>query len=314
MIERIKITSREQWLAGREKDITASAAGALLGVHPYMTAFSLYLLKAKLITEDPEETPPMRRGRLLESVAVQMLREDQPTWTIHDHPVGYYYRDPVARIGATPDVLATDEHGKMGIVQIKSVEPSIFRRDWKNEDGSIEPPLWIVCQAIIEAHLTGADWAAVAPMVIGFGVELPVIPIPIHAGILDRIKAEVATFWQRIDEGRNYEPDFGRDGSLIAKLYPQDNGVEIDLSGDNRMVELVDALEKARKAKKLVKDDEDLAKNEIASKMGEAAIARLADGRRVTNKTQERNVGCKHMPGLFCSQSEFRVMRLVKGL
>src|SRR6266702_1736326 len=120
-IEKIKIESREHWLSQlRPADVTASVAGALLGVHPYMTAFGLYLLKAKQITEDPEETGPMRRGRLLESVAVQILREDRPDWTIHDHPIGYYYRDPASRIGATPDMLVTDEHCKLGVVQLNS--------------------------------------------------------------------------------------------------------------------------------------------------------------------------------------------------
>jgi hypothetical protein len=306
MIERIKITSRDQWLENRSKDVTASIAGALLGVHPYSTAYGLYLLKKGLIHEDPEETGPMRRGRLLEPVAVQMLREDRPDWTIHDHPVGYYYRDSAARIGATPDVLATDADGKMGIIQVKSVEPSIFRRDWKIEDGSIEPPLWIVVQGIIEAHLTGADWAAVAPMVIGFGVEMPIIPIPIHAGILDRIKAEVATFWQRIDEGHNYEPDYARDGSLIAKLYPNDNGIEIDLSFDNEAPMYVDQLEAARAAKKIAEAEEKIAKTGLADKIGAASIALLSDGRRISHKQQTR-------AGYFVSETSFRTLRILKG-
>jgi hypothetical protein len=305
-VDRIAIESREQWLSCRSQDVTASIAGALLGVHPYSTAYGLYLLKKGLITEDPEETGPMRRGRLLEPVAVQMLREDRPDWTIHDHPVGYYYRDSVARIGATPDVLATDADGKIGIVQVKSVEPSVFRRDWKNEDGSVEPPLWIVVQGIIEAHLAGAEWAAVAPMVIGFGVEMPIIPIPIHAGILDRIKAEVSTFWQRIDEGRNYDPDYARDGSLIAKLYPQDNGVEIDLSADNEAPMFVDQLETARAMKKIAETDEKAAKTALASKMGDASIARLSDGRRISHKTTNRE-------GYVVAPTSFRTLRILKG-
>jgi hypothetical protein len=305
-IERIAIESRDQWLALRQSDITASIAGTLLGVHPYSTAYGLWLLKKGLIAEDPEETAPMRRGRLLEPVAVQMLREDKPEWEIHHHPIGYYYRDPASRLGATPDVLATDEHGKLGIVQIKSVEPSIFRRDWKQEDGSIEPPLWIVIQGLIEAYLTGADWAAVAPMVVSFGLEMPIIPIPLHAGILDRIKFEVAAFWQRIEEGRNYDPDYGKDGALIAKLYPQDNGKEIDLSGDNEIPALVDMLELNRKAKKVAEEDEKICKTAIADKMGEASIARLSDGRRISNKTQHRD-------SYFVNETSFRVLRVLKG-
>src|SRR6266404_3192232 len=290
MIVKVAITSREQWLACRSQDVTASIAGALLGVHPYSTAYGLYLLKKGLIAEDPEETGPMRKGRLLEPPAVQMLREDRPDWTIHDYPVGYYYRDPAARLGATPDVLATDENGKLGVVQIKNIEPSIFRRDWpKDDEGKPEPPLWIVIQALIEAQLTGAEWAAVAPMVVSYGVDLPIIMIPFHAGILERIKAEVSEFWQRIENGRNYEPDYGRDGALIAKLYPQDNGLEIDLSGDNEFPGFVEMLENARAKKKSADGDEWIAKTAIASKMGEASIARLADGRRVSLKLQHRS-------------------------
>jgi hypothetical protein len=313
MIERIAIENREQWLALRSQDVTASIAGALLGVHPYSTAYGLYLLKKGLIAEDPEETGPMRRGRLLEPVAVQMLREDRPDWKIEQYPIGYYYRDAAARIGATPDVFAINEHGKPGIVQLKSVEPSVFRREWRTESGTVEPPLWIVVQAILETYLTGREWAAVAPLVVGFGLELPIIDIPIHAGIFQRIKLEVDAFWQRIAEGRNYDPDYARDGSLIAKLYPQDNGAEIDLRGDNEIPGAVDLLETARSLKKSADADENTAKAVILSKMGDFAFGLLADGRRVSNKTQNRNVGCKHMSGLFCSQSEFRVMRIVKG-
>lgn len=305
-IERIAIESREQWLACRSQDVTASIAGALLGVHPYSTAYGLYLLKKGLIHEDPEETGPMRRGRLLEPVAVQMLREDRPQWTIEEYPIGYYYRDPVARIGATPDVFAINEHGKPGIVQLKSVEPSVFRREWKTDNGMIEPPLWIVVQAILETYLTSREWAAVAPLVVGFGLDLPIIDIPIHAGIFERIKLEVDQFWQRIESGENYPADYARDGSLIVQLYPQDNGVEIDLSGDNALPEFVDLLENARAAKKSAETDEKTAKAAISERMGEAAIARIADGRRISHKTTSR-------AGYFVNETSFRTLRILKG-
>lgn len=305
-IEKIAITDREQWLKLREQDVTASTAGALLGVHPYATAYGLYLLKKKLIVEDPEETAPMRRGRLLEPIAVQMLREDRPGWAIHEHPVGFYYRDPATRVGATPDVLAMNEQGELGVVQIKSVEPSIFRRDWKAEDGSIEPPLWIVVQAIIEASLTETKWAAVAPMVISFGIDMPIIPIPIHAGIIDRIKGEVAQFWQRVDEGRQYDPDYARDGSLISRLYPEDNGSEIDLSSDNELPSAVDGLVTARADKKDAETREKICKTTIAEKMGAAAFARIADGRRISNKTTRR-------AGYEVKPTEFRVLKVLSA-
>src|SRR5262249_6073732 len=63
-IERIRISSREQWLKLRQSDVTASVAAALLGIHPYQTVFALWALKTGKISDDVEETPPMRRGKL----------------------------------------------------------------------------------------------------------------------------------------------------------------------------------------------------------------------------------------------------------
>lgn len=282
-IERIKIGSRDQWLGLRSKDITASVAGALLGIHPYTTAYALWALKTGQIADDVEETPPMRRGRLLEPVAVQMLREDRPDWQISDHPIGLYFRDPVARLGATPDLFARDEKGRWGIIQIKTVEPGIYRQNWRGEDGEVSPPLWIVVQAIIEAHLTGFEWAAVAPMVVGHGVELPIVPVPLHGGIIDRIKGEVAAFWRLVEEGRTPDPDFGRDGELLAKLHAGDDRI-VDMSSDNEFPSLVASREKFSAERKVLDAGWEENKARLLAKLDGAGAARMADGRLLTAK------------------------------
>lgn len=283
-----RLASSGQLHPMREHDVTASTAAALVGVHPYVTPYSLHMLKSGAIAADTEETPPLRRGKLLEPVAVQMIREDRPDLVLKRYPYGYYYRDPEHRIGATPDLLAIDANGRRGVIQIKSIEPSMFRKRWHDEVGEIELPLWIVIQAIIEAYLTDSEWAAVAPMRVGFGVEIDVIPIPLHAGILERIKAEVAEFWKRVEHGTPPDPDYGRDGALIAKLFPTDDGSEIDLSSDNLITQLVDSLSDARSEKKDAEAREKIAKTIIQEKMGAARFARLADGRRISNATINR--------------------------
>ena len=71
----------------------------------------------------------------------------------------------------TPDLFVECPERGRGIVQIKSVEGSIFRKKWRDpETNEIAPPLWIAVQGIVEAHLDGAQWAAVAPLVVGFGM------------------------------------------------------------------------------------------------------------------------------------------------
>jgi hypothetical protein len=281
-VEKHAITSREQWLALRKRDVTASAAGALLGVHPYVSAYGLWALKSGIIDEDPEETQPMRRGRLLEPVAVEVLREERPNWKL-TYPVGTYYREPESRIGATPDVEAVDEAGRFGVVQIKSVEPSIFRKKWRDEEGTLSPPLWIMCQAIVEAYLTGATWAAVGALVVGHGIEIAVVMVPIHGGIIARLKDEVRSFWYSVENGRAPDPDLHRDAALIEKIF-NPTGPRVDLSKDNELAGIVD---KRKKRLAYIRKAEDSTKElrvSIIRKLGNAASAVMSDGRVLTAK------------------------------
>lgn len=229
---------REEWLALRRQDVTASVAGALLGIHPFTSRYRLWMEKAGRLSEDGAETAAMLRGRVLEAPALDLLKLERPRWKITRPDV--YLRDADIRLGATPDAYAVDPKREgFGVVQVKSVEKSVFRWKWMDEAGDIEPPLWIVLQAIQEAHLAGASWACVIAFVVGFGLDLHVIDVPVHSGIVRRLREETIAFWQSIDAGEAPEPDYGRDGALLAGVYADDNGREIDLSRDNRMPELL---------------------------------------------------------------------------
>lgn len=288
-VETWQITDRAAWLSRRQKDVTASAVGALLGAHEYLTAYRLFALKSGLLAEDPEETPAMVRGRLLEPVAIELLRELHPSWTITTP--GAYWRDPVARIGATPDALAKDPlRNGFGVVQIKSVEPSIFRRKWRAEDGTVELPIWIAVQALVEAHLTGASWAAVAALRVGFGLDIDVIDIPLHPGLIERVKAETEAFWRAVENGQPPDPDYGRDGDVIAALYPFKHDLPpIDLSADNRLPEIVTEREELMARTRVDEKRKKEIDAEIAEKLAGHSLGVLADGTRIMRTMQERS-------------------------
>jgi len=279
VIERHPVTDRDSWLALRRQDVTASSVAALVGAHDYITPYELFALKTGLLFEDAETSPAMERGRLLEPVAVQILRERHPDWTIthNDGEARVYLRDPTIRLGATVDVFATDAGGAPIIAQIKSVEASVFRQKWK-QDGEAIPPLGIAVQTIAEAHLAGAARAIVTPLVVGFGLEMPEIEVPIHPGVIERIRAEVEAFWRRVADNEPPPPDFAKDGEIIAKLYPDDDGEIIDLMGDNRIVDLIDDMEATKATEKEAADHFKEIRAEILSKLGEAAGARTRRG------------------------------------
>lgn len=284
--ERIPIVSRKQWLTLRKQDITASAAAALLGIHPFATAYAVWAEKTDAIAEPDEMTAAMERGLELEPIAIRRLEKLHPSWSVEQPRA--YYRDPRARLGATPDCFATDPTRKgFGVVQVKSVEPGKFRKDWRDEEGEVTPPLWIVCQAIIEAHLTGASWAAVAALVISYGIELHFVEVPLHAGIIERIKSETAAFWQMIAEGRRPDPDYGRDADLIAKLFDDPADIEVDLTSDNELPETVAEYTELGSSISELNERRKVARAEILHKLGNAAAARIATG-RITAKTVKR--------------------------
>ncbi|MEE7478462.1 YqaJ viral recombinase family protein [Methylobacterium hispanicum] len=288
-VERIPFTTREAWLAARAQDVTASVAGAILGAHEYTTAFELWALKSGLLAEDPTETPAMRRGRLLEDDALQMLAEDRPTWRV-EAGGNVYLRAPAFRIGATPDAYAIDPgRPGRGVVQVKTTSDLVFRRKWRDEAGEIVLPLWIAVQAIVEARLTGASWACVALLVVGHGLDLHVIEIPLHAGIWTRLTEEAPAFWARVASGEPPAADYARDGDTISDLWPPDAAAApLDLSGDNHLPALLDERETISARAKADKERLDAIKAEITAKLAGATAAQLADGRVITRTLQSR--------------------------
>lgn len=303
-----EISDRATWLALRRPDVTASVAAALFGVHPYVTAYELWALKKGLVDEDQTETPTMRRGRLLEPVAVQLLREERPDWRVER--AIQYFRDDRARIGATPDAFAwrPDVEGR-GAVQIKTVGTFAFKQGWRGEDGEIEIPLWIAVQASVEAALTGATWAAVAAMALGDGgLDLHVVDVPLKPALMVKLRALVADFWRSIAENDPYPPDYNRDEALIARIYAESDGGEVDLSSNARVAEILElrehmkALEKAGAAAAAARGYLDA---ELIFTLKNAATGRLADGREITAKTVRRK-------GFTVEPTSYRAVR-VKG-
>lgn len=307
-VEIIRPKDRERWLAVRGQDVTASVIAALFSQHPYVTEYELWALKTGRLRRSNDDSPAMERGRMLEPVAVELLRQRFPKWKMeHNAATNIYYRDPDARIGATPDVIVTKSPRGRGVIQIKSVEASAYRRGWI-VDGEPEPPLWIAMQATLEAYLTGAQWAAVAPLVVSYGLDMPFIEIPLVPGVIDAMKARTREFWRMVAEGREPQIDYARDAATIEKMFAQaDDESEVDLTGDERIVDLIRDRKEAADAERAARVQINAIDAEIKHAIGNAAVAHLPGGRRITWRRQRR-------AGTFIAPSETRVLRLPKEI
>jgi predicted phage-related endonuclease len=276
-VTRTEITSEQQWHDLRRPNIGASEIGALLGVHEYATPYSLSARKLGLLEVVPDNAI-LRRGRLLEPVAIQLLAEDKPEWQlIRPHA---YFCDQESRLGATPDLLVVDMNDRRrGVAQIKSVEPSVYARNWHDGDtGEVVPPTWIAVQVMMEAHLTNSEFAFVAALVVGHGIHLELIEVPIREDVIKRLYERAAIFWHQVDHGKTLDPDFARDGAAIAEVLRRDDETELDFSSDNELPDIASRLEAAQHARKMCEETIDSCKARILHRIGAAAKVKFAGG------------------------------------
>jgi predicted phage-related endonuclease len=228
-VERREIKSREEWLTWRKSDVTASTVGALFGAHPYTTAMRLYAEKRGTEFLD-EDNAAMRRGRWLEPAVAKAVEEVRPEWSLFTP--GEYLRNAELRLGATPDFyIGGDMRGK-GVLQAKTVAPSVYARDWN--DGK-EVPLWIILQAVTEGWLSNADFIVVAALLVdAHNMDVCIHELPRNPAAEERIRNAVIRFWHDVDAGIEPEPDFTRDADVIKAIWRKEKSdSEIDLSTNN---------------------------------------------------------------------------------
>ncbi len=248
-VQTIPITDRAAWLDLRKGDVTASDVAAVCGVHPKRSPLGVWAEKTNQVEPEPE-TSLTRRGRWLEPGAMVALRETMTTLTIKEGD--FYLRDPELRLGATPDATARDPAGRLGAVQLKTVDGDVFGRDWQDlGNGTAVPPLHYSLQVLTEAMLLEAAagepvWAAVGALVIGYRKQMDFYwcPVERHAAAERRIQEGVRHFWQRTLAGFEPPVRFDLDSELLALLHPDVTEPEpLDWSGSNRARYLLDKLE-----------------------------------------------------------------------
>jgi predicted phage-related endonuclease len=285
MIERRTITSRDEWLTWRKQDVTASVVGALFGVHPYTTSLRIYAEKRGVEFPDADNKT-MRRGRWLEPAVATAVEEERPDWKLRAPKV--YLRDPDLRLGCTPDYFIDGDPRGLGVLQCKTVAPSVYARDWL---GGSEIPFWIVLQTLTECMLSDAAFGVVAVLLVDpHAMEVAILDVPRHADSELKICARVHEFWQQVAAANEPDPDYERDAEVIKALVPREtSGKKIDLSGNNELIEM---LEQRADLKERI-NQQDAACEAIESRikhlMQDAEIGNgLADW-RITYKSTQRS-------------------------
>lgn len=317
-------SSRDEWLSLRNRDVTASVVAGLLGIHPYTSALQLHLVKTGRAEDASDQQPvidgnrvvfpPMVRGLDFEPVAVKHVELLRPNWRV-SYPINRYWTNIGKRIGCTPDALVVDPtRAGFGVLQVKTTSDFILKKTWADPDtGEIVVPMWIAVQAMTEAKLTGASWAAVAVLSMGLETSTELFEIPLNGKLWARIEEEVGLFWDRIGRGELPPADYGKDGAILMRLYAHADPDSIaDLSGETaaRMAGLADrrAILKEREADGSAAEKErKVVDAEVIDILRNAEAGRLPDGRIVQAKVTKRG-------GYTVAPTSYRSIKVIRGV
>jgi putative phage-type endonuclease len=182
----------DEWHDAR-RGITGSDIGAILGVSPFKSTYTLWAEKRGLISDRIEPSIAMRMGTLFEPAIRQLFAEQHTSFTVLETGTWASKTNPAYR--ANPDGLIQYVDGDLGIVEIKHTS-----QYWA------ELPRTYYEQVHWYLDVLGLPFAIVAAVTGGRYTEFTVEYDKQHAAeVRDRVEA----FQRLVDT--NTEPDY--DGS-----------------------------------------------------------------------------------------------------
>lgn len=181
-----------EWHEAR-KGISGSDIGAILGVSPFKSTYTLWAEKRGLISDHIEPSIAMRMGTLFEPAIRQLFTEQHDSFDVYE--TGTWASDKNPTYKANPDGLIRDRWGALGILEIKHTS-----QYWS------ELPRTYFEQVHWYLATLGLEFAIVAAVAGGRYAEFSVTFDQEHA---DYVYKRVEAFQRMVEQ--NIEPDW--DGS-----------------------------------------------------------------------------------------------------
>lgn len=252
-----------EWLHLRSRDITSTQVGALFGCSPYSTPFELYhRLKTQEVTVIGENER-MRWGNVLEPAIANEIAREQG-WKIRRAPE--YIRLPMLHVGASFDFFIEEPFD--GILEIKNVDPLVFRDDWKpGDDGSFEAPLHIEFQVQTQLMVSGKKNLYLGVLVGGNKHFL--LKREPDLKVHEAIRTQAAELWRRIAHDDPPPINFARDMAIVSRIYGYAEPGKV-IESDFEIDQLADGYTTLSAEMKQLEERRNEMKARILMKIGEA--------------------------------------------
>lgn len=262
----------DEWLAIRKNSIGGSDASAIIGLNPYMSAYTLWSMKRGK-TPPPEENEAMRIGHDLEQYVADRFTEKTGKRVRKRNAVIYNSDYPFAHANIDRQVI-----GEKAGLECKTTSVLNLHRF---KGGEYPATYYVQCQHYM--MVTGLEKFYLAVLILG--KDFLVFEIPRDDDEIAALAEAERQFWQYVETDTSPPLDGSQStADTVDAMFPQDNGGTVDLTP------CLDAIYEAELAR------EDIAQADNRLKAAQAIIKQYmgnslfgtADDYSVSWKSQER--------------------------
>lgn len=274
MIKEFEFKDHEEWLAIRSKYIGGSDAGAVVGMNPYKSRYSLWAEKTGK-TPSFEGNIATKVGSYLEELVAKMFEEETGKKVRRKNRTMVNDEYPFACANIDRAII-----GEKALLEIKTTTSLPIMKQLRNSN---EFPEAYYCQVVHYMAVTGLEKVYLAVLV--NCRELKIYELERDQAEIDALMNAEREFWKFVEEDKAPGVD-GSDATkdAILKQYPDSNDSEVDLMVFNKNLDEYISL--SNQIKFLTDLKENIA-NSIKEYMKEAGKGRT-DKYSVSYKTQTR--------------------------
>lgn len=259
----------QEWLKQRSKGIGGSDAGAIMGLNPYKSRWTLWAEKTGMLPSDVPDNEAMRTGRDLEQYVAERFTEETGL-KVKKSSFSFQSKDYPFML-ANIDRMVVGENAGLECKTVNALSHTDF------EGGDIQPSYYAQCAHYMA--VTGADHWYIAILKLGKGFYWFRIDRD-EEEIKSLIEAEQA-FWELVKTGTAPAVDSSDStADTLAFLHKDSDGPALDLTAWHSQ------LDKYEELKGLIADltkERKAIGNQLKSCMTDTSIA-YAENYKITYK------------------------------
>lgn len=219
--------THDEWLNDRLKGIGGSDAGAVLGLNPYKSPYTLWAEKTERISSYAPDNEAMRQGRDLEGYVAKRFEEETGK-KVRKSGFSYQSKEYPFMLANVDRLVVGEDAG------LECKTTSVLTKT-KYDKGDIPASYYAQCMHYMA--VTGASRWYIAVLILNKGFYW--YSIDRNEEEIQNLIAAESDFWEMVTN--NEEPivdDSDSTSTTLEKLYPKDDGETLDLFGQENEISL----------------------------------------------------------------------------